>query len=230
MTAGLAQTPSLFGMKHTIHYFDRRVRDEISSWPGDTLADYGQLMEAVMRFGLEPWIPRLRRATWGVTRARFVGATESARVFLCVPEARHVLVVLAHVERRAGDEWNAGLECLASRRMRTYRLPRSGFHPVAHDHAAFIHAARTKPGFDQAFESLADEYVLARECIRRRRYTGLTQLEVAWAMGTTDSAVSRLEHARGLSPSLATMRRYACAVGCDLEVRLVPRGDDARTG
>ncbi len=217
----------MFGMNHTIHYFDARVRDEILSWPGETLADYAQLMEAVMRFGLEPWIPRLRRATWGVTRARLVGTTESARVFMCAPEARRVLVVLAHIERRAGDEWNAGLECLASRRMRTYQLPRSGYRPIAHDHAAFMHAARTKPRFGQAFESLTDEYVLARECIRRRRHTGLTQLEVAWAMGTTDSAVSRLEHARGLSPSLATVRRYAYAVGCDLEVRLVPRAEEA---
>jgi hypothetical protein len=41
-------------------------------------------------------------------------------------------------------------------------------------------------------------------------------------MGTTKSAISRLEGAAGIhTPSLATLKRYAEAVGCELQVKLV---------
>ena len=42
-------------------------------------------------------------------------------------------------------------------------------------------------------------------------------------MGTTKSAISRLESAGKHAPSLATLKRYASAVGCELQVRLVPQ-------
>ena len=42
-------------------------------------------------------------------------------------------------------------------------------------------------------------------------------------MGTTKSAVSRLESAGKHAPSLATLKRYAEAVGCELQVKLVPQ-------
>jgi hypothetical protein len=38
------------------------------------------------------------------------------------------------------------------------------------------------------------------------------------------SAISRLESAGRHTPSLATLKKYAEAVGCDLQVKLVPRG------
>ena len=41
-------------------------------------------------------------------------------------------------------------------------------------------------------------------------------------MGTTKSAVSRLEAAGKHSPSVATLKRYARAVGCEIEIRLQP--------
>jgi transcriptional regulator with XRE-family HTH domain len=40
-------------------------------------------------------------------------------------------------------------------------------------------------------------------------------------MGTTKSAISRLESAGKHTPSLATLKRYASAVGCELQVKLV---------
>ncbi|HET8940706.1 MAG TPA: helix-turn-helix transcriptional regulator [Rudaea sp.] len=43
-------------------------------------------------------------------------------------------------------------------------------------------------------------------------------------MGTTKSAISRLESAgKKHAPSVATLQRYAQAVGCDLQVKLVPQ-------
>ncbi|NDZ14629.1 hypothetical protein C7T35_34925 [Variovorax sp. WS11] len=51
----------------------------------------------------------------------------------------------------------------------------------------------------------------------------LTQDAVAERMGTTKSAISRLESAGKHAPSLATLKRYAQAVGCELQVKLVPQ-------
>jgi transcriptional regulator with XRE-family HTH domain len=41
-------------------------------------------------------------------------------------------------------------------------------------------------------------------------------------MGTTKSAVSRLEGVGKHSPSVSTLKKYARAVGCEVEIRLVP--------
>jgi transcriptional regulator with XRE-family HTH domain len=42
------------------------------------------------------------------------------------------------------------------------------------------------------------------------------------SMGTTKSAVSRLEAADKHSPSIATLKKYAKAVGCEIEIRPLP--------
>ncbi|MFZ9901998.1 MAG: helix-turn-helix domain-containing protein, partial [Vulcanococcus sp.] len=47
--------------------------------------------------------------------------------------------------------------------------------------------------------------------------------------GTTRSAISRLEAARKHLPALTTLRRYADALDCDLEINLVPRGLNTTT-
>lgn len=96
------------------------------------------------------------------------------------------------------------------------------FQPVAHDHPAFVEKARTRPGFVEAYDALALEYQVAGQMLKARARAGLTQDAVAERMGTTKSAISRLESAGKHTPSLATLQRYACAVGCELQVRLVP--------
>jgi transcriptional regulator with XRE-family HTH domain len=60
--------------------------------------------------------------------------------------------------------------------------------------------------------------------LKARSRAGLTQDAVAERMGTTKSAISRLESAgKKHAPSVATLQRYAQAVGCDLQVKLVPQ-------
>lgn len=98
----------------------------------------------------------------------------------------------------------------------------SEYRPVSHDHEAFLERARKRKGFDDAYSELEDEYLLVRELLSARTYAGLTQEEVAAAMGTTKSAVSRLEGVGKHSPSVSTLKKYAQAVGCDVEIRLVP--------
>lgn len=94
--------------------------------------------------------------------------------------------------------------------------------PVPHDHQAFLEQASQRKGFREAYDGLAQEYALARELIAARARAGLTQEDVAESMGTTKSAVSRLEAVGRHSPSVTTLERYARAVGCDVEIRLVP--------
>lgn len=57
-----------------------------------------------------------------------------------------------------------------------------------------------------------------------RREAGLTQAQVAERMGTKAPAVARLEAALvsgSPSPSLATLRKYAAALGKRVQVQLV---------
>ena len=96
------------------------------------------------------------------------------------------------------------------------------FRPVPHDHETFLAKAHARKGFSEAYESLDLEYEVASQMLKARARAGLTQDVVAERMGTTKSAISRLESAGKHTPSLATLKRYASAVGCDLQVKLVP--------
>jgi DNA-binding XRE family transcriptional regulator len=100
-------------------------------------------------------------------------------------------------------------------------MPESKYAPVAHDHSAFLKKANRKADFAQAYDALALEYAVVDQLLKARTRAGLSQDAVAAKMGTTKSAVSRLETARRHVPSLATLRRYAQAVGCDIQVKLV---------
>jgi predicted transcriptional regulator len=62
------------------------------------------------------------------------------------------------------------------------------------------------------YKAMADEYAVARELIAARVRAGLSQSEVAERMGTTQSAVARLESG-GRTPSMRTVQRFAKAVG-----------------
>ena len=97
------------------------------------------------------------------------------------------------------------------------------FSPVRHDHAAFLAKACFRKAFAEAYDALAFEYQVADQLLQARARAGLTQDAVAERMGTTKSAISRLESAGKHTPSLSTLQRYARAVGCDIQVKLVPQ-------
>jgi DNA-binding XRE family transcriptional regulator len=97
------------------------------------------------------------------------------------------------------------------------------YKPVKHDHKALLAEAYLRPGFKEAYEALELEYHIASQMLRARSRAKLTQDAVAEKMGTTKSAVSRLESAGKHAPSLSTLKRYAEAVGCELKVKLVPQ-------
>jgi transcriptional regulator with XRE-family HTH domain len=64
-------------------------------------------------------------------------------------------------------------------------------------------------------------FSLLRQMLAAHEQVGLSQAEVAHRMGTKALAITRLESSltNGKhSPSLATLQRYAKAVGCELKV------------
>jgi DNA-binding XRE family transcriptional regulator len=70
-------------------------------------------------------------------------------------------------------------------------------------------------------QPLEAEYALVHQMLAARSRAGLTQEAVAAHMGTTKSAVSRLEAAGKHSPSIASLQKYAEAVGCALKIEFV---------
>jgi transcriptional regulator with XRE-family HTH domain len=92
-------------------------------------------------------------------------------------------------------------------------------------HDDMIATWKKDPTFRKEYDALAEEFAFFDALVSARQQAGLTQTEVAERMGTKTPAVARLEAGGGRqhhAPSLATLRKYAAAVGCRLEVKLVP--------
>ncbi len=72
------------------------------------------------------------------------------------------------------------------------------------------------------YDRLDEEFSLLDEFLKARAAAGITQAELAERIGTTQSAIARLESGRGShSPSLSTLQKYARALGCRLELKLI---------
>ncbi len=71
-----------------------------------------------------------------------------------------------------------------------------------------------------AYDTMADEFGLARELIAARVRAGLTQAQLAERMGTTQSVVARLESGARL-PSVKTLLRFAKATGARPIIKLL---------
>jgi len=85
-----------------------------------------------------------------------------------------------------------------------------------------VHQAmlRDDPEYAREYETLGEEFALVETLVRARNAHGLTQSQVAERLGVAQPAVARIESGRNVS--LKTLRRYAGALGCRLEVHLVP--------
>ncbi|MCK5537580.1 MAG: helix-turn-helix transcriptional regulator [Bacteroidales bacterium] len=91
-------------------------------------------------------------------------------------------------------------------------------------HKALKEKALKNADVQKAYDNLELEFVLLSEMLIARKNAGLSQTEVAQKMGTKQEAITRLESALSSgvhSPSLATLKNYASAVGCHLDIRLV---------
>ena len=86
----------------------------------------------------------------------------------------------------------------------------------------FKRRALSRPGVKAAYDASAEEFAFLDEVLKARTEAGLTQAEVAARIGTTQSAVARLESSEAKhSPSIATLQKYAKALGYTVQVKLV---------
>lgn len=76
------------------------------------------------------------------------------------------------------------------------------------------------PEFQAEYEKADAEFAIIEALVRARTEAKLSQAELAKRIGTTQSAIARLEGG-GAYPSLTTLRRYAEATGTKLQVGLV---------
>ena len=105
------------------------------------------------------------------------------------------------------------------------------YKPVPFDVEATRARWMKRPGFAAAYNALADEYAALGELLAARQRAGMTQADVAERMGIAQASVARLESSAGSrkhAPSIATLRRYADAVNCDLHLSLMPKRERAR--
>lgn len=75
------------------------------------------------------------------------------------------------------------------------------------------------PAIKREYDALEAEFALAGELIGARAKAKLSQQEVARRMGTSQSAVARMESGRTL-PSTSSLVKYAKAVGRELRIML----------
>ena len=84
--------------------------------------------------------------------------------------------------------------------------------------------ALSKSKVKTAYDALEPEFTLLREILLARQKAGLSQAQIAERMGTKPPSVTRLESSLSSgkhSPSLDTIKKYAKALDCHLEIKLV---------
>ncbi|MEO5559403.1 MAG: helix-turn-helix transcriptional regulator [Dokdonella sp.] len=111
-------------------------------------------------------------------------------------------------------------------------MTRDKYDPVPFDVGVTHKRWMKRPGYAAAYAALEDEFATLGELLRARQKAGMTQAEVAESMGIAQASVARLESSAGSrkhAPSIATLRRYADAVGCDLHISLSPKATPKRS-
>jgi predicted transcriptional regulator len=75
------------------------------------------------------------------------------------------------------------------------------------------------PKVKAEYDALAPEFEISAELLRARLRAGLSQADLAARMGTSQSAIARLESGQTL-PSTKTLLRFAQATRSRIQVRL----------
>ena len=87
----------------------------------------------------------------------------------------------------------------------------------------FKKKALEKASVKDEYDALSPAYILRKKLIELRQKAGLTQEEIATALHTQKSNISRLENANSTSsPKLSTIEEYAHAIGYNIEIKFTP--------
>ncbi len=91
-------------------------------------------------------------------------------------------------------------------------------------HSELKEKALKRKNVKAEYRAFEPEFELLRELLDARQKVGVSQAEIAERMGTKAPAITRLESSLGSgkhSPSIATIKRYADALNCHLEIKIV---------
>lgn len=101
--------------------------------------------------------------------------------------------------------------------------------PVGHPHAEASKRRARNPEYAAEARRVAPYEAIARIVIRRRSELGLTQGQLAERMGTSHSAISRIEAGQHRS-SVATLERLAAALETHLVIGFSDAGSTGQSG
>ena len=91
-------------------------------------------------------------------------------------------------------------------------------------HEQLKQKALSKASVKKEYDDLEVEFQLLGEMLSARKEAGLNQSQIADIMGKKQAAIARLESSLSSgehSPSLTTLKSYASAVGCHLDIRFI---------
>jgi phage-related protein len=86
-------------VRYTVEYFNRRVLDEVESWPVGILADYARLIELLIEFGPDLKMPHSRAMGSGLFELRPKGREGIGRALYCFVVGRRIVVLHAFVKK-----------------------------------------------------------------------------------------------------------------------------------
>lgn len=86
-------------MSYAVEYFNRRVLDEIESWPVGVLANYARLIELLIEFGPDLRMPHSRAMGAGLFELRPRGREGIGRALYCYVTGHKVVVLHAFVKK-----------------------------------------------------------------------------------------------------------------------------------
>jgi predicted transcriptional regulator len=76
------------------------------------------------------------------------------------------------------------------------------------------------PEFKKEYDSLEEEFILAKEILQLRKEQNLTQKELAKKVGTSQPAIARVESGNYKNISLSFLRKLAKVLGAKPEIHL----------
>jgi len=187
-------------MAWSVQFINAAVEAEVEALPDDMQARLIRVKQLIEAFGLtalrEPHVKHLTGKLWEI-RLKRTQRNRSCRLAASLSEE---------------DRKDSG----AGNRDRARAL--KGDQTV-NSFESYQRRALKKPGIRAEYDRLAHEFAVARTLIAARMAAKLTQDEVARRMGTSQSAVARMESGRSL-PSTSSLVKYAEAVGRKLTIGL----------
>ena len=206
-------------MERQISYYNQALQQDIMNLPVGLQARYIQVTQRLKNYWETIGIPHCRARRDGLFDLR-LKSEEGSQIFYCTLVDNQIVFLHTYVKKSKKTplkEVDMGL-----RRMQDMK--------ANHDTSMMTHDEMIKqmlqnPSVKKEYEALELEFVLFDELLQARRRSGLTQLQVAERMGTKESVVAQIESSgsgKTNYPSVAILIKYAEALGCHFDMKLVP--------